>query len=238
VLSILWAFSPGKHTRTARELAEATSIPLPTVYRYIALLREMGLVIGDDRGAYHLSPRLMALARAAEAAESLIEFADPVMRELVRDCGETAMFIRLIARVPVCVHRVQTPRHLRATFEPGQSMPLYQGASGRVLLAGLPEQTRREYLEPLQRTDPEAAARMAAAVDKVAARGWATSDEEIERGVWAASAPVTDGRAVVAALTVPSPLVRAPAELQEWLVGQVRAAAARLSHRIADAQRS
>jgi len=159
VLSVLQSFSPARHTRTARDLAEATSIPLPSMYRYIALLREVGLLIGDDRGAYHLSPRLISLARAAEAAESLIEFADPVMRDLVRECGETAIFVRLIARVPVCVHRVETDHHLRATFEPGQSLPLYQGATGRVLLAGLPEHTRCEYLAPLRETDPEAAAR-------------------------------------------------------------------------------
>ena len=238
VLSVLQAFSPLKHTRTARDLAEATEIPLPSMYRYIALLRETGLLIGDDRGAYHLSPRFISLARAAEAAESLIEFADPVMRDLVRECDETAIFVRLIARTPVCVHRVETARHLRATFEPGQPLPLLAGASGRVLLAGLPEQTRREYLAPLAASDPEAAERIAESVKKVADCGWATSEEEIERGVWAASAAVTDGRSTVAALTVPSLLVRAPGESQEQLLKQVRAAAARLSRRIADAHRS
>ena len=47
---------------TARELAELTAIPLPSMYRYIALLRDTGLLIGDDRGAYHLSPRFVSPA--------------------------------------------------------------------------------------------------------------------------------------------------------------------------------
>jgi DNA-binding IclR family transcriptional regulator len=68
-LAALQAFSPHRHTLTARELSEITSIPLPSMYRYIALLRDTGLLIGDDRGAYHLSPQVIALARAAEAAE-------------------------------------------------------------------------------------------------------------------------------------------------------------------------
>ncbi len=126
------------------------------MYRYIALLRDTGLLIGDDRGAYHLSPRFISLARAAEAAETLIELADPVMRDLVQECGETVIFVRLIARVPVCVHRVESGHHLRATFEPGQSLPLLRGASGRVLLAGLPERERREYLASLAKSDPAA----------------------------------------------------------------------------------
>jgi DNA-binding IclR family transcriptional regulator len=235
VLAVLQAFSPNQHTLTARELAELTAIPLPSMYRYIALLRDTGLLIGDDRGAYHLSPRFISLARAAEAAETLIEVADPVMRDLVKECGETVIFVRLIARVPVCVHRVESGHHLRATFEPGQSLPLLRGASGRVLLAGLPERQLREHLAAVA---PDAAAVQAIEENlaKVAARGWATSEEEIDRGVWAASAAVTNGRSTVAALTVPSPLVRSPAAQQERLLGQVRAAAARLSGLIEETQ--
>jgi DNA-binding IclR family transcriptional regulator len=207
------------------------------MYRYIALLRDTGFLVGDDRGAYHLSPRFITLARAAEAAETLIEIADPVMRDLMQECGETVIFVRLIARVPVCVHRVESGHHLRATFEPGQALPLLRGASGRVLLAGLPERLRREHLAPYLGTDPVAVQEMEAVLAKVALRGWATSEEEIDRGVWAASAAVTDGRSTVAALTVPSPLVRAPAAQQQRLLGQVRAAAARLSCLIEEAQR-
>lgn len=238
MLAVLQAFSPHQHTLTARELAELTSIPLPSMYRYIALLRDTGLLVGDDRGAYHLSPRLISLARAAEAAETLIEVADPVMRELMDECGETVIFVRLIARQPVCVHRVESRHHLRASFEPGQTLPLLRGASGRVLLAGLPDRQRRECLAPLAQSEPAAAARLEEALDRVAARGWATSEEEIDQGVWAAAAAVTDGRATVAALTVPSPLVRAPTALQERLLGQVRAAAGRLSLLIEEAKRS
>lgn len=233
---MLAAFSAEHHTLTARDLAESTGIPLPSMYRYIALLRETGLLVGDDRGAYHLSARLVSLARAAEAAESIIEIADPVMRDLVSECGETVILVRLIGRVPVCVHRVESAHHLRATFEPGQPLPLERGASGRLLLAGLSEQLRREYLAPLAASDPAAAERLERSVAEAAERGWAVSQQEIDRGVWAASAAVTDGRSTVAALTVPSPLVRAPAELQNKLLAQVRAAARELSERVRAAQ--
>lgn len=229
VLAVLQAFSPQFHTLTARDLADATGIPLPSMYRYIALLRDMGLLVGDDRGSYHLSAKLMSLARAAEAAESIIDLADPVMRDLVNTCGETVILVRLIARTPVCVHRVESPHTLRTTFEPGQALPLERGASSRLLLAGLAPRIRGELLAPLADRDPEAAKRLEGLIQQAAERGWAVSEEEIDRGVWAASAAVTDGRATVAALTVPSPLVRAPAELQDRLLSQVRSAAGTLS---------
>ena len=219
---------------TARDLAECTSIPLPSMYRYIALLRETGLLIGDERGAYHLSARLISLARAAEAAESIIEIADPVMRELAMECGETVILVRLIARTPVCVHRVESAHHLRAAFEPGQPLPLERGASAKVLLSGLAPQVRRDYLAQFAKADPEGMGRLEASIRLAAERGWAVSEQEIDRGVWAASAAVIDGRSVVAALTVPSPLVRSPTDLQERLLGQVRKAAGRLTDILAN----
>jgi len=56
-------------------------------------------------------------------------------------------------------------------------------------------------------------------------QGYATSEEEIHKGVWAAAAQVIYGKRMVAVLTVPSPLVRAPAEQRELLLSQLRAAA-------------
>jgi DNA-binding IclR family transcriptional regulator len=225
VLALMLAFSFDKNTLTARDLAAATGIALPSVYRYITLLRETGLLTGDERGSYRLSARLIGLARAAEAAESIIDVADPVMHELAAHTGETVILLRLIGRSAVCVHRVQSPQRLRIAFEPGQPLSLYRGASAKMLLSGLPPDIRREYLAPLAERDPEAAARLEAQVILAGRRGYAVSEEEIEKGVWAVSAPVLHGKRMVAALTVPSPLVRAPAQLQDKLTAQVRAAA-------------
>jgi len=229
VLALMLAFSADKNTLTARDLAAATGIALPSVYRYITLLRETGLLAGDERGSYRLSARLIGLARAAEAAESIIEIADPVMRALAAETGETVILVRLIGRSAVCVHRVQSAQRLRISFEPGQPLSLERGASARLLLSGLPPELRREYLAPLAERDPEAAARLDAISAQDARRGYAVSEEELEKGVWAVSAPVFQGKRMIAVITVPSPLVRAPEPLQQKLIAQVRAAAQALN---------
>jgi DNA-binding IclR family transcriptional regulator len=225
VLALMLAFSADKNTLTARDLAAATGIALPSVYRYITLLRETGLLAGDERGSYRLSARLIGLARAAEAAESIIDLADPVMRDLAAETGETVILVRLIGRSAVCVHRVQSAQRLRISFEAGQPLPLERGASARLLLSGLPAELRKEYLAPLAERDPEAAARIETKVAEAASNGYAISEEELEQGVWAVSAPVFQGKRMIAVITVPSPLVRASAPLQDTLLGQVRAAA-------------
>src|SRR5580693_1702819 len=177
VLALMLAFSADRNTLTAREMAAATGIALPSVYRYITLLRETGLLAGDERGSYRLSARLIGLARAAEAAESLIDVADPVMHRLAAETGETVILVRLIGRSAVCVHRVQSAQRLRISFEPGQPLPLDRGASARLLLSGLPPELRREYLAPLADRDPEAAARLEVRIDCAGRQGFAVSEE-------------------------------------------------------------
>jgi DNA-binding IclR family transcriptional regulator len=231
------SFSRDRHTLTARELSGATGVPLPSVYRYVALLRENGLLVGDDRGSYHLSARVIALSRAAEAAETLLDFADPVMRRLAGRTGETVILVKLIASAAVCVHRVESAHQLRTSYEPGQALSLEHGASARLLLAGLPASERQACLAPLARRDPEAAARLEEQVMTAGQRGWEVSEEEIDQGVWAASAAVTDSTGTVAALTVQSPLVRAPAAVQEQLLATVRAAAGDISQALRAAHR-
>ncbi|MGH3170368.1 MAG: IclR family transcriptional regulator [Trebonia sp.] len=236
-IALLLAFSTERHTQSARDLARATGIPLPSVYRYVALLRDMGLLVGDERGAYHLSARLSVLAKAAETAESLIDFADPVMRRLSATTGETVILVRLVARSAVCVHRIESRHNLRLSYEPGQPLTLERGASARLLLASMTAEARREYLAPFAAHDPAAAARLEERAAVAGKRGWAVSEEEIDTGVWAAAAAVRDRTGIVAALSVPSPLVRAPEALHEDLLAKVRAAAREINASLTAAHR-
>jgi DNA-binding IclR family transcriptional regulator len=231
------AFTKERHTLSARDLAEITGIPLPSVYRYVAFLRDTGLLVGADQGGYHLSARLIQLAQAAEAAETLVDLADPVMRRLAAETGETVILVRLIGDSAVCVHRVGSSHRLRTSYEPGQPMSLEHGASARILLASMSPEARHAYLRPLAARDPAAAARLEEEAALVERRGWECSEEEIDKGIWAAAAAVRDSTGILASLSVPSPLVRAPAEMQHKLLGQVRAAAEEINGLLRSAHR-
>jgi DNA-binding IclR family transcriptional regulator len=233
VLALMLAFSTERNTLSARDLAAATGIALPSVYRYITLLRETGLLAEGERGSFRLSARLIGLARAAEAAESIIDIADPIMTDLMAKTEETVILVRLIGRSAVCVHRIESAHRLRTTFEPGQPLPLESGASARILLAGLTAELRHEYLTDYRDRDPEGAARLEERVILAAQRGWAISEEEIDRGVLAVSAPVTQGKRVIAALTVPAPLTRSPESVREERIAMVRSAARDISAALA-----
>jgi DNA-binding IclR family transcriptional regulator len=223
-LALLLSFSRERHTLTARDLAKSTGIPLPSVYRYVAILREAALLIGDDQGGYRLSARFVALGQAAEAADSLIEIADPAMRRLNAETGETVLLVRLVNDAAVCVHRMESSHRLRISYEPGQPFPLDRGASARILLASVSEERRRAVLDGVRATDPARAATLVRQIDQAAKRGWATSEEEIDPGIWAVAAAVGASK-TVAALSVPSPLVRASKQARTRMLELVQAAA-------------
>ncbi len=194
----------------------------------------------DRRRPRRLSPvaRLISLARAAEAAErssssptrSCATWSGVRRDGDLRPADRAGPGLRAPGRVGRTTCAPPSSRASRCRWCAARAA----GCCWR----DCPHASAQELLAPLAQADPEAAARLEESVARVAARGWATSEEEIDRGVWAASAAVTDGQATIAALTVPSPLVRAPAAPQEQLLGQVRAAAARLSEQIENSKRS
>ncbi len=233
VLELLTAFTKHHHTMSSRQLAAVTGIPLPTVYRYVAFLRDEGFVMERAGATYSLSARVVSLAQAAQAAEPLVEIADPVMRRLSDETTETVILVRLVGRSAVCVHRIEAQHYLRISFEPGQPVPLEGGASARLLLASLPPAERRRALSGLASRDPDRAAWIEQQVELAGRRGWAVSQEELHPGVWAGAAAVLDHGQIVASLTIPSPLVRAPAELHDELVERVREAAAEITEALA-----
>lgn len=232
VLDVLFSFRPDRPSVSVKEVAAELGIPLPTAHRYIALLRERELVAEADRGRYHLTLRTLSLGEAARAATSLIEVAEPFVRELMGAIDETVLVAQLVRGRPVCMHRWEASRRVRLSFEQGQSLPPLHGASVKVLVGALAAPERRAYVERVTGSDPSLAERREAFEQEVrlaAERGWATSLEEIDEGVWAAAARIEEAGRGVAALSVPCPIFRTDDTRREEVLRHVRATAARIN---------
>ncbi|MDQ0383029.1 IclR family transcriptional regulator [Amycolatopsis thermophila] len=233
-LDMLFAFTEQKPSASVRELAETLDIPAPSAHRYVAMLRDMGLIEEGKRGRYHLTMRVNALARAARQATPLVDLAEPHMRRLAEQIGEAVLLIRLIGGQPVCFHRVETPSRFRLSFEPGQPLPMLRGASVRLLLGSMSTAERERYLDSALESgaQPPAHGReeFLREVERDRERGWSISNEEIDQGVWAASAAVYEGGQVVAAMSAPCPAFRMDDERRELVIELVRKAAGDLSH--------
>lgn len=212
ILQTLFFFDGQHPEATVEELSEAVQVPLPTAYRYVALLREMGILEEGSAGSYHLTPRVLSLTEALENSFGVTRAARPVLRRLCHLSGETALLVRLVGHAAVCVDRVEALQPIRLTYEPGQAVSLQQGASARLLIGGLRPEERAEHLDWLEKQDPAFSSGRAAFEEEIAqssADEWAISRGEIDAGVVAVAAAVKVAGRTVAAISIAGPAFRA-----------------------------
>ena len=225
VLQVLLAFerrgSYGLH-----DLAHALALPKSTVHRLLGTLKGFGLVHQDPRtNHYHLGARLWAMARRGPDHGAMARLAEPILRQLVDQSGETAFLTVREGLHAYCIARIDTDNGVRLLIEVGSANPLHLGASNTVLLAFDTPDERRRVLE---RTvlDPGVRATTAHTMERIAAQGYAFSSEELTPGAAAIGVPIfgADG-AITAGLSIGAPSYRFPLERATALLNPLRRAA-------------
>jgi IclR family acetate operon transcriptional repressor len=191
----------------ADELSSILDMPSSTVYRYLRTLGEFGFVDRHE-GRYRLGPRLLIGAGSKVTSERLIRLADPILRMLAEETGETALIVRRVGLSALCLHQVEAKQPLRVALGPGAMAPLYAGAMSRVLLAFAPPEILEEVvaqgLQPVTERTP-AEAELRAGMADIVATGIALSEGEFVAGSVAMAVPIIRDDGIVAALAVAGP---------------------------------
>jgi DNA-binding IclR family transcriptional regulator len=232
---MLLQFGPGLAQARVDRLARGAGLPLSSAYRYLALLRDAGLIAEAGQGVYQLTPRVLALAHAARVANGVTAQLPGVLHSLREETGESALYVRRVADMAVCVDLVESSQPVRLSFTPGHPMPLHAGAGAKLLLAHLRDEDRARYLRGL-RAQPglrDRCARLEREIPAMRDRGWATSEAEVDDGVWAAAAIVNDGAGLAGALSVAGPAYRLDEGKRAAILARVKEAAGRLSRDLA-----
>jgi len=232
VLSVLAYFEPSRPSASIDTLARAINAPKSTAYRYVALLREFGLLMEVQGGQYALGPRALGMASAAQVAISYADVARPAMETLSRDTGETVFLLRRVGDHAVCIGRCDPVNPVRIFLEIGSAVPLHVGASPKLLLANAPPREREAYLERAAQSVValrKGMKKLEAELERMRAQGFATTIDEITPGVWACAAPVIEGGKVIAALSVAGPVFRIDKVRGIAYEALVKAAAAEIS---------
>ncbi|MEU7648852.1 IclR family transcriptional regulator domain-containing protein [Streptomyces huasconensis] len=213
-------------------LAEATGLPRATARRCLRTLEAAGYAAHDGR-LFRPLPRILELGHAALSGLTFAELAGPHLRDLADRVRQSASATVLDGTDIRYVARAATVRVMSVHITVGTRFPAYATAMGRVLLAGLPEEERERLLKaappraltPRTVTDP---AELARVLDRAAAEGHATVDQELEDGLRSVAVPVRDaaGR-VVAAVNVAQHAGTAPlSRTRDALLPALRATAA------------
>jgi len=214
-LDVLGAFAE-RPRRHFAELAAATGIPRSSLYRLLALLEARGFLRQDPlTGEYAPGSLLYRLGSGGAWSGELRQAARAVMPQLGDAIGESVYFYVREGATRVCVEALEGTRGtIRHAIKPGSVFPLHAGASGKAILAFLPDDERAVLLARLSlpKLGPGSITRrqeLRAEVERTRQRGWAYGEEELSSGAWAIAVPVFDRtKTCVASLVVAGPMVR------------------------------
>lgn len=220
-----------------RALARSAGIDRSAVGRILQQLVVLGVLVAED-GKYQPGPRLFALGRSLSAVDTLPTAASSVLATLVAEYDETSYVCVLHGRAVVFLYGSQSSKPVRYVVDLGRPVPLYAGAAGRAILAGVPEATARELLGPgpLQKfTDNtlcDVDELMVRRADDVAA-GYSISREERVEGGAAVASPFFDSTGTCqGSVVLTVPLTRFDDIDREQIGAALRSAAAMLSSRL------
>lgn len=217
------------------QVAQLTGRDKAVVSRTLATLAEGGLVERDEESLrYVLGHRLYALA-AHTASATMVQTSRVVLRRLVQSTRETSHLCVLRGGNVLTLLSELSPHDVRTTGWAGTTTAAWRTPSGRALLSDWDEESLARWYEdhgqdrplvgafdqadhdvfPVLDAPPPGNApvtdlqSLLVELERIREQGYALSDEELEFGVVAASAPVRDltGR-VVAAINVSAPKAR------------------------------
>lgn len=229
VLQILLQFSEKNSELTVDNIVDAYQISVPSVYRYLSLLREMNFIEERSKGTYVLSPLILQLAGSAEQSLDYRVEAQPILDDLRRKIGETSLYLRRVNDAAVCLAISETDHAISISFQPGEVMALHAGAGSKILLSSYSKAKCNQYLDQIYPalTDEERG-RIEEDLEVARETGYAESRGEVDTGVWACAATVRHCGSIVGALSVATPAYRTDADKRTLIADSVRESAAEL----------
>jgi len=148
MIGILDLFDGSEMEWTPEAMAERLELTRSTLYRYLKVLSDAGLLTSLPGVGFTLGPRIAELDFKMRHSDPLIIASQPIMAELVSEVPGIALLCRRYRGLVLCVHQEQSPgAAFTSTYERGRARPLLRGAASRIILANLPAPALRKLYE-------------------------------------------------------------------------------------------
>jgi Transcriptional regulator len=213
-LDILLCFIEGTDLAMS-EIADKVGLHKSTVHRMLATLEDRGFVERDPSSErYHLGMRMWELSAHLSRSDDQSVIWQPEMERLRDRLGETVSIYVRDGLERVRIQAVQSNQPVRRVAPVGARLPLYAGASSKVLIAYSDRFVQEQIFgDPawLLAIDLDQYKQQ---LEEIVEQGYSTSFEEREPGVAALSAPIFNRHGqVAAALSVSGPSSRLTMEM-------------------------
>lgn len=202
-LMILDCFSREEPNLSLVEIAKRIDLYPSTTSRLISTLENLGYIKRNEKSLeYSLGYKLANLGAICLATEDLRGIARPFLVKLRNHYNESVGLYVVNKNQRVCIDCVPSTQPLHRVIDVGTRMSMTRGASGKLLLAYLPE----EMVNSLLNADPYVTM---AQLEEIRQKGYAVSFNEHEQNLTSIAAPIFDAEhQIKAALFISGPTFR------------------------------
>lgn len=233
-LKILFLVARSAEPVGLSEISRATTIDKATALRLLLTLEGFKLIQRDPlTRLYTPGAGLWRLVNSWR--NDMRKAAIPYLEALRRTTEETVQLVCPRGLERAVVEALPGPHELVVVPSVGVAVPIYVGASGKTIMAYLPEEERERIIEithlkplnPMGVADPVAYRKI---LEEIRCKGYATSVGDVTIGACAVAAPVFDstGR-IVAAVSLRAPEIRMPPDRMVQLAPLIVQAARNIS---------
>lgn len=217
-LDVLACFSRQTPELTMTQIAQQVGIHKSTTHRLLATLEKKRFVERDPvTGLYHLGIRLLQMAYLTLEQNDLRQIAAPFLRRLWEQHKETVHLAVWDDVDVVFIDVIESQQRVKLAAAIGQRLPIYATASGKAILACMPDEfvwsiVQRGLPRYTEHTlvTPEA---FFEDLGRVRERGFAFDEQELEEGVHAVAAAILNPEGhPIAAVAIAGPAYRLPRE--------------------------
>lgn len=196
---------------TLKKAQQALGLNKGTAFRILRTLESHDVAARNGDGTFVLGNRVLWWETCYRQNLDLSKLVRPHLEKLRDLTSETAAFSILMGNQTVVVDQAISPHATSTRFDIGFSAPLYAGATGRIILAHLNSERRknllsRQRLERLTERTITDGRRLERELDKCLARGFAFSEGERLLNTSSVAAPIFGtNKEVLGAISVTGP---------------------------------
>ena len=213
-LDVLMCFTSQTPELSMTQISELVGINKSTVHRLLATLEGKRFVERDPTtGAYRLGIRLIQMAFLTMEHNDLRRLATPFLHDLCDQYHENVNLSVLDDTDVVYVDVIESAQRIKLAASPGQRLPAFCTASGKAILAFVPEENVKSILERgMSRYTQNTILSQKAFFENIQEareRGFALSEQEFEEGINAIAAPIYNNNGnPIASVSIAGPAYR------------------------------
>jgi IclR family acetate operon transcriptional repressor len=234
-LAVLEALAATEGGATLTAIAASVALPVPTVFRLLNTLAELGYVQQEPAGEWLVGVRAFRVGAAFLDHRNLVVRAYPFLKRLMESSGETTNLAVIEQGEAVFVEQVQCRELMRMSTKLGARAPLHASGVGKAMLAAMDPRAIDAALgrRVLRHHTPHTITDRAALLQELAVtreRGWSLDAEEHAEGLCCVASVLWDEYGEPwAAISLAGPTSRISPQRVPGLGVLVRSAAADLT---------